>query len=175
MKKEGKKRKYKKTRPAYNNLKETSISERPKEVDERVEIGHWEMDTVVGKKGSKTVLLVINERATRKELIFKMPSKSQAAVVGTLDKLERKMKKTFSITFKTITCDNGCENLDFEGIEISVLNKRSRTKVFYTDHYNAWERGTNENINKMIRRFIPKGTDIGKYKKERNYADTALD
>lgn len=160
VKKNGKKRKYKKIRQAYNNTKGTSISERPKAVSDRDEIGHWEMDTVVGKQGTKTVLMVLSERVTRKELIFKIPSKSQVAVVKVLDKLERKMGKLFTETFKTITCDNGCENLDFEGIENSVRNKRKRTKVYYAHPYSSWERGTNENTNKMIRRFVPKGVDI---------------
>jgi IS30 family transposase len=160
VKKDGKKRDYQKIRQSYNNTKGTSISERPKEIDERNEIGHWEMDTVIGKQGTKTVLLVLSERVTRKELIFKMPSKSQAALVKTLDKLERKMGKSFAETFKTITCDNGCENLDFEGIEKSVRNKGKRTKVYYAHPYSSWERGTNENTNKIIRRFIPKGIDI---------------
>ena len=160
VKKDGKKRNYRKIRQAYNNTKGTSISERPEAVDARDEIGHWEMDTVVGKQGTKTVLMVLSERVTRKELIFKIPSKSQVAVVKTLDKLERKMGKLFTETFKTITCDNGCENLDFEGIENSVRNKRKRTKVYYAHPYSSWERGTNENTNKMIRRFVPKGIDI---------------
>lgn len=160
VKKNAKKRNYKKIRQAYNNTKGTSISERPTAVAARIETGHWEMDTVVGKQGTKTVLMVLSERVTRKELVFKIPSKSQVAVVKVLDKLERKMGMLFSETFKTITCDNGCENLDFEGIENSVRNKRKRTKVYYAHPYSSWERGTNENINKMIRRFIPKGLDI---------------
>jgi IS30 family transposase len=163
VKKDGKKRNYKKIRQAYNNTKGTSISERPKEVEAREEIGHWEMDTVVGKQCTKTVLMVLSERVTRKELVFKIPSKSQVAVVKVLDKLERKMGNLFTETFKTITCDNGCENLDFEGIENSVRNKEKRTKVYYAHPYSSWERGTNENINKMIRRFIPKGTDISTF------------
>ena len=89
-------------------------------------------------------------------------------VVNELDKIERKMgSKKFRETFKTITCDNGCENLDFEGIERSVLTKNKRTKVYYAHPYSAWERGTNENNNKLIRRFIPKGADIGKFSHER--------
>ena len=89
-------------------------------------------------------------------------------MVNELDKIERKMgSKKFRETFKTITCDNGCENLDFEGIERSVLTKNKRTKVYYAHPYSAWERGTNENNNKLIRRFIPKGADIGKFSHER--------
>jgi len=167
VKKNPPKRKYKKIRQAYNNTKGRSISERPKAVASRAEIGNWEMDTVVGKQGTKTVLMVLSERVTRKELVFKIPSKSQVAVVKQLDKLERKMGTLFSDTFKTITCDNGCENLDFEGIENSVRNKGKRTKVYYAHPYSSWERGTNENINKMIRRFIPKGIDISAFTKNR--------
>ena len=167
VKKNGRKQNYHKIRTAFNNTKGTSISERPKAIDKREETGHWEMDTVVGKQGTKTVLLVFSERTTRKELIFKISSKSQAAVVKTIDKIEgkieRKKGKSFIEEFKTITCDNGCENLDFEGIERSVLNKRKRTKVYYAHPYSSWERGTNENINKMVRRFVPKGVDISAF------------
>ena len=166
VKKTKKKRNHKKIRKALNNTRGTSIADRPKEVDDRKEIGHWEMDTVVGSKGTKNVLLVLSERVTRKELIFKIPSKSQGSVVNALDKFERKLGSRFAKIFKTITCDNGCENLDFEGIERSVLRNDYRTKVYYAHPYSAWERGTNENINKMIRRFIPKGTDISKYTKK---------
>ena len=73
----------------------------------------------------------------------------------------------FRGSLKTITCDNGCENLDFEGIEKSALTKKKRTKVYYAHPYSSWERGTNENANKLIRRFIPKGADIGKFTHER--------
>jgi len=148
VKKNGKKRNYHKIRTAFNNTKETSISERPKAIDTREETGHWEMDTVVGKQGTKTVLLVLSERTTRKELIIKIPSKSQASVVKALDKIERKSGKSFREKFKTITCDNGCENFDFEGIERSILNQEKRTKVYYAHPYSSWERGTNENIKK---------------------------
>ena len=126
------------------------------------------MDTVVGKKGTSAVLLVLTERKTREEIIRKMKSKSQYCVVKEIDKIERKLgSKKFRETFKTITCDNGCENLDYEGIERSVLTKQSRTKVYYAHPYSAWERGSNENANKLIRRFIPKGVDIGEFSHER--------
>ena len=168
VKKNGKKRKYDEVRTATNNSKGTSISERDQKIDLREEYGHWEMDTVVGKQGTKKVLLVLTERMTEQEIIRKIKSKSQFCVVNELDKIERKMgSKKFRETFKTITCDNGRENLDFEGIERSVLTKNKRTKVYYAHPYSAWERGTNENNNKLIRRFIPKGADIGKFSHER--------
>ena len=168
VKKEVKKHKYSEVRTATNNKKGASISQRDKEIENREEYGHWEMDTVVGKKGSHTVLLVFTERKTRQEIIRKIKSKSQYCVVKELDKIERKMSaKAFRETFKTITCDNGSENLDFEGIERSVLVKQKRTTVYYAHPYSAWERGSNENGNKLIRRFIPKGADIGEFSHER--------
>lgn len=164
VKKNGKKKTIKKVRTATNNTRGRSISERNIEIETREEYGHWEMDTVVGKQNTKTVLLVLTERKTKQEIIMKLKSKSQVCVVNAINKLERKYgSKRFMEMFKTVTCDNGCENLDFEGIEKSVLRKRKRTKVYYAHPYSAWERGTNENANKLIRRFIPKGADIGKF------------
>ena len=163
VKKNGKKRKHKKVRQAYNNRKGTSISERPEEIETRKEYGHWEMDTVIGKSGTKAVLLVLSERKTREELIFKLSNKTQEEVICCINKLERKYGSRFSNKFKTITCDNGCENLDFKGIEKSIRKKGHRTKVYYAHPFSAWERGTNENTNKLIRRFIPKGIDIGTF------------
>lgn len=168
VKKSEKKRKHSRIRTATNNTKGTSISLRDESIDNRNEYGHWEMDTVVGKKGTNTVLLVLTERKTREEKIRKIKNKSQYCVVKELDKIERKIgSKEFRRIFKTITCDNGCENLDFVGIERSVLTKKNRTKVYYAHPYSAWERGSNENANKLIRRFIPKGADIGKFSHER--------
>ncbi len=161
--KKNNKRKYNQTRTAANNSKGTSISERPEHIENREEYGHWEADTVVGGKNTRMVLFVLSERMLREELIFKIPSKSQANVVKVLDRLERKLGKAFYEKFKTITCDNGCENLDFEGMERSVLNKGRRTKIYYAHPHSAFERGTNENENKLIHRFIPKGADIGNY------------
>ena len=165
IKKDGKKRKYRRVRQALNNIKGTSISDRPEHIEKREEIGHWEMDCVVGKAGTKAVLLVLSERAMRKELIFKLKNKTQDEVTKVLDKLERGIGRTkFAQMFKSITTDNGGEFLDFGRIEKSLFaKKKKRTKMYYAHPYSAWERGTNENINKMIRRFIPKGVDISRF------------
>jgi len=133
------------------NLKGSSIEERPKEVNDRKEYGHWEMDCVVGRKNSAAVLLVLSERKTREEIILK-----QESVIKAIDELERKYRRKFREKFKTITVDNGTEFLDYRGIE------KSKTEP---GKDSSWERGTNENINKLIRRFIPKGTDISKVSK----------
>lgn len=167
VKKEGKKRNYKKVKIPHKNLKGTSIEERPSEIDNREEYGHWEMDCVVGKRdGGGAVLLVLSERSIREEIIIKMAGKTQESVIKSLDRLERKYGRVFKEKFKTITVDNGSEFLDSKGIEQSVRSqKEKRVKVYYAHPYSSWERGTNENTNRLIRRFIPKGTDIGKISK----------
>lgn len=79
-----------------------------------------------------------------------MPDQTAASVVAALNKLERRFGKKFSQIFKSITFDNGSEFMDCAGIEKSVYDKdRKRTKVYYCHPYSAYERGTNENINKM--------------------------
>lgn len=141
----------------------TSIEKRPPEIDTREKLGDWEMDCVVGKKRTKEVLLVLSERKSRKEIIIKMKDKTTESVVRALDRLERRYGAMFSKVFRTITVDNGSEFADAEGMERSCLHKgQKRTKVFYCHPYSSYERGTNENINIMIRRWFPKGTDFGK-------------
>jgi len=163
VKKRGKRRRYERVRSSYNNLRGRSIEERPKEVQERIEPGHWEMDTVVGK--GKTCLLVLTERKTRRQIIKKLKNRSQTEVIRAIDKLERRCgARKFRETFRSITSDNGSEFLCQAGIEKSCLNtKKKRTTIYYCHPYSAWERGSNENQNKMIRRFIPKGANISDY------------
>ena len=166
IKKIGNKRPYHHVRAAYTQ-KGKSIEERPEEAENKEIFGHWELDTVVGKQKTKAALMVMTERSKGIEIIRKIESKSQECIVRELDKLERRLgAKKFKKIFKTITCDNGCENLDFKGMERSVLTNIPRTQVFYAHPYSAWERGANECANKLIRRFIPKGTDISKYPKK---------
>ncbi len=121
------------------------------------------MDTVVGKrKGSKRALLVLTERKTRKELIVKLSSATSTAVVTAIDSIERRFGESiFKKIFRSITVDNGSEFADYQGIEKSKRSKKQRTKVYYCHPYSSFERGSNENQNRLIRRFIPKGTDIG--------------
>lgn len=139
-----------------------SIEKRPKSVDTREEFGNWEMDSVIGKRGkSKNTLLVLTERKTREEIVFKLPDHKAESVVNALNCLEEKWGDLFQRVFKTITVDNGSEFADVEGLEQSVLKVgEKRTKIYYCHPYSSWERGTNEVTNKMVRRKIPKGTDF---------------
>lgn len=139
-----------------------SIENRPDEVKDREIFGHWEMDTVKGKQGvTKSCMLVLTERKTRDEIIVKLPDQKAASVVEAIDRLERKWGDMFTKVFRSITVDNGVEFSDYEGLERSVLHEgEKRTFAFYCHPYRSWERGSNENNNRLIRRHIPKGEDF---------------
>lgn len=145
------------------NKEGKTIHDRPEEIEAREIIGHWEMDLVEGLKGQKEpYLLVLSERKTRKEIIELIPNKTAKSVGKALDRIERKLGVVkFRETFKTITTDNGTEFRNWETIEKSYTGcKKRRTSQYYADAYSSWQRGTNENINKMIRRFLPKKTSF---------------
>ena len=141
------------------------ILERPVAADTREEAGHWEMDSIESGRGKgPACLLTLVERKTRDLLITKLHSQTQASVITALDRLEKKMgKKEFAEKFKSITTDNGSEFLDWRSVEGSCLGEESRTKHYFAHPYSSWERGSNENINGIIRWFIPKGSGISKF------------
>ena len=153
-------------RLAFNNLGGVSIEQRPDVINDRSEVGHHEMDTVVGPRGTKGVLLVLTERQTRAEHILVMKDKTAASVCAALDLLEQFYGERFKELFKSITCDNGCEFLDAEGIVKSCPGEEARTTLYYAHPYCASERGSNENANRLIRRFLPKGTSLSDLKQE---------
>lgn len=143
---------------SLNNRLGRSIGTRAESIRQRKDCGHWEMDTVVSGRKGRACLLVLSERMTRREIIRKIPDRKASSVVRALDRLEKEMgSRSFRETFKTVTCDNGVEFLDSAGIEKSCITKRNRTTLYYCHPYSAYERGTNENINRMVRRFYPKG------------------
>ena len=140
-----------------------SIEDRPVEVATREEPFHWEMDSVLSAKegGSKKRFLTITERTSRADLMFLMPDGTMASVVAVLDMLEKKLGSfNFRRIFQTITVDNGSEFQDWEGMTRAVTGEGARTHIYYCHPYSAFERGSNENGNRMIRRRVPKGTDF---------------
>lgn len=142
-----KKRRYKKVKAA-RAPKGISIERRPEEIDSRSTFGHWEMDSVIGKaKGNGESLLVLTERMTRFEIIVKPRAKTAQAVVSALSKIVGAFPEK---TFQTITVDNGSEFSDCDGIQ-NLTNA-----LYYCHPYSSCERGSNENANRIIRRFIPK-------------------
>ncbi len=157
-----KKRQRKIAKIPVSYAEKTLIDERTADIDSRDAAGHWEMDTVYsGKNKNKACLLVLTERKTRKEMILKMKDRTAQATVNALDSLERRLgKRLFRKMFRSITCDNGVEFSDVKGI-----TKNNRTVLYHCHAYASYERGSNENQNKLIRRFIKKGEDISKYTK----------
>lgn len=168
VKKHKSKRGYKKIKISLKNKTGRSIEERPEEVENREEIGDWEMDCVAsGRNTSKSALLVLTERKSRLEVIVKMSGQTQSEVEKALNGLENEYGSNFRMIFRTITVDNGSEFIDSSKIEKSCLDSENkRTEVYYAHPYSSFERGSNENANKLIRRFIPKGADIGMYSEE---------
>ena len=138
-----------------------SIVDRPEHINSREVFGHWEMDSVESCQGVSNTYIAMTERKTRREIIIPSPDKTSASVVAALDWLEQKVGvEAFPLIFRSITCDNGCEFADAGGIERSVTGQGARTEVYYCHPYRPSERGSNENQNGLIRRHLPKGTDL---------------
>ena len=133
------------------------IDDRPKSVESRRHYGHWEGDSMISRK-SKVALNTLVERKSRLVLITKLPRKSAAetnrAVIGRLKKLPAKGRQT-------LTLDNGSENAKHE-----KLSAKLGIKCYFARPYASWQRGTNENLNGLIRWYLPKGTDFRKITSE---------
>jgi len=108
-----------------------SIENRPEHVEQRTQMGHWEIDLVVGGRGKgSAALLTLTERKTRKQIIRKLKDKTQKSVVRAINGIERQMgAEAFRTVFKSITADNGSEFLDYEALERSVSGG-SRTHIY---------------------------------------------
>ena len=132
----------------------TSIEERPEEINSRTTFGHWEIDTIVGRKGISAVLLSLDERMKLHRHLVKISSRSSEAVGDALRKIAKLYGESFEKVFKSITCDNGSEFADLG----RYLPKS--TNVYYAHPYSAYERGINEKQNSLVRRFFPKGTSF---------------
>ncbi len=147
----GKRKKKPQPTPRRNKrIMGRSIETRPEEVQTRKTPGHWEGDTVQPCKSAKECFLVLTERKHRDELIAKLPNKEAATTLKALRKLIQAHKELF----KTITFDNGTEftyasELEAEGV-----------KVYFCHPYSSFERGSNENQNRFIRRRYPKGASF---------------
>ena len=126
------------------------ISERPPEINQRTELGHWEGDTMVSTR-SKHCLLTLVERLAGCVLIGKLPARTVAAV----NRLLTKFIHEKPALFKSITLDNGTEFHGYQEVE-----KTTGVTFYFATPYHSWERGTNENTNGLIRQYLPKGLDL---------------
>lgn len=154
---------YKREYQVSESKLDYSIEKRPEEVDKRLVFGHFELDTVVGKRdGIHECLMTLTERKTRFEMVFKLQAKTAKEVVNKFNEIKIFMKKNFNKVFKSITTDNGSEFSDF----LEII-KDTKAKIYFCHPYCSGEKGTNEKSNSMIRYFIPKGKLIENY----SYAD----
>jgi IS30 family transposase len=128
-----------------------SILERPDVINERLEMGHWECDTVVSPRGKdKACVATFVERVSRFYLSVKIPDRSSSSMLWACHWLKAQLPKT---VFKSMTCDNGKEFAGFKQIE-ELLD----CPVYFAEPYRSWQRGSNENANGLLREFFPKGT-----------------
>lgn len=153
------KRKYEKV-VAKKLPRGISIEKRPDLISKRIEFGHWEMDCIESAKKKRATLLCLSERLSRREIIFKISSKTSENVVRCLNSLEGRFGSLFSKVFKSITVDNGAEFSNFDLMQRSRYCNKKRTTIYYCHPYCSSERGTNERMNREIRRKFPKGTDF---------------
>ena len=146
-----------------------SIDERPEEASLRTVCGHWEIDTVVGKRGGKeSVVLTVVEKKTDYYLAIKIPGKTADDVMAAMEVLREEYgEEHFSEVFKTITADNGSEFERLSELEAYGVG------VFFAHPYSSWERPQNERHNRLFRRYVPKGKSIESYSADQilQYAD----
>ncbi len=134
-------------------LNQVSIDNRPKHIELRQEIGHWEGDLVIGK-GQKSAIGTIVERKSRYTLIIKLKSRKANEIA---EMFSLKLNQLNHIFKKTMTYDNGIEMARHEKI-----TQNTGMEIYFAHPYSSWKRGTNENTNGLIRRYLPKGTDFNK-------------
>lgn len=159
VRKKTRRRPHKKRRGGGSKIiNQVSIDNRPKHIENRLEIGHWEGDLVIGK-GQKSAIGTIVERKSRYTLIIKLNSRKADEIQKMFSK---KLNQLNAIFKKSMTYDNGIEMAKHEKI-----TKKTGMKIYFAHPYSSWERGTNENTNGLIRRYFPKGTDFNKVEEKK--------
>lgn len=128
-----------------------SIDKRPKHIQQRKQLGHWESDNMIGKQTDKTALSVTVERKIKVSILSKVKKTAADKAL----KLTVRMEKLPQELRKTMTVDNGSENAKHTEITQALA-----MAVYFCHAYHSWEKGTNENTNGRIRYYIPKGVSI---------------
>lgn len=158
LRRKGKFKRPAETRGKFNIGK--TIKKRPKEVYKRKSFGHWEADTVVSGKTdnytlkSKYCFVTLAERKSRFYLIKHIPDRKESTVTKAIIELLKNYPKEL---VKSITCDRGKEFAGWKKIE-----EKLHTNMYFADPYCAWQKGTNENSNGLLREFYPKQMDLSK-------------
>jgi len=134
-----------------------SIKERPVYINERLEFGHWEVDTMLSRQSSSSLAVAL-ERLSRRLHIAMLPAKSARELRIALNRLLGRHPTNLR---KSITYDNGSEN-----VEHMFINKTLGTQSYFCEPYRSWEKGSVENAISLIRRFLPKKTNFAIITKE---------
>jgi IS30 family transposase len=155
LRRKGKFKRPQETRGRFNIGK--TIKKRPKEVYTRQTIGHWEADTVESgrinyKRKSKYCFVTLAERKSRLYLVKLLPDRTSENVTAAIVEL---LSQFPSHLVKTITCDRGKEFAQYKEIE-----EKLNCDMYFADPYCAWQKGTNENSNGLLREYYPKGMDL---------------
>jgi len=134
------------------------ISQRPPEVADRAVPGHWEGDLIVGT-GSASAVGTLVERSTRFTVLLHLPGRHDADSVA--EAMIREMSKLPQHLRRSITWDRGVELMGYEDIQVAL-----KAPVYFCDPYSPWQRGTNENTNRLLRFWLEKGTDLSTHSAE---------
>jgi IS30 family transposase len=141
------------TQKGRHILNAVSIRERPASIEDRAVPGHWEGDLLCGSKNSNIVTLV--ERHSRYVMLAKVPNRETQTVINALIKQARKLPDEL---YKSLTWDRGKELADHQRFTMET-----KIAVYFCDPQSPWQRGSNENTNRLLRQYFPHGTDLTSY------------
>ncbi len=130
-----------------------SIRDRPADVEDRAIPGHWEGDLITGSQNTHMATLV--ERQSRFTMLVKVPGKDTASVVTALS---RQIRQLPSALRRSLTWDRGMELAQHKRLTVDT-----NVQVYFCDPQSPWQRGTNENTNRLLRQYFPKGTNQSRY------------